>query len=234
MGLLSKAGNASVGASAVASTPLQSTSSTSSGSRSAAKRQKASTTKSSTLFKIDLSKLNFDGGVFWNRKLVASGADLNSGNITIDLQIAREIVWNLFENNFRIELLYLDRCIFPRIHMSMKEGEERDEMVYDCFHLGKPVSLDFDRSEQHEGLGAADYEARMEQVDNFRLLLSSWSGPLAEKLRRMSALTFSEGWDIESTLETVQAVERIAYLFYCQTFFAYFGRAPSLPHVRPG
>ena len=31
----------------------------------------------------------------------------------------------------------------------------------------------------------------------------------------------------------VREVERVAYLFYCQTFFDYFGRAPSIPRILP-
>jgi hypothetical protein len=84
-----------------------------------------------------------------------------------------------------------------------------------------------------EGLGAASWLDRMAYVEWFRQVVVGWpSSPIA--LRKMTAADLSPcGTRCHSEEQKVVAVERIAYPFYCQTFFNYFGRAATVPYHFP-
>ena len=88
-------------------------------------------------------------------------------------------------------------------------------------------------SVKDEGLAARRWEDRAEYVEAFRVLLASWPVPGAEVLGQMSA----GHWDKPSfsfrNQSAVEAVKRVAYRLYCQTFFEYTGRAPTIPCSLP-
>ena len=84
------------------------------------------------------------------------------------------------------------------------------------------------------GLGAHDWKIRARHVEAFRDLLSSWPGEPAQQLKRMSAGVWVLGGSgFQGTERQVLAVERVAFPFYCQTFFNYFGHAATIPHIMP-
>jgi hypothetical protein len=96
------------------------------------------------------------------------------------------------------------------------------------------------------GLEAKDFGERMLYVDKFCSLVSGWPGEVPARLKTMSTFigssapdrgdlddTFSNATHVQGTSSSVAAVEAVLYPYYCQTFFNYFGRAPSLPHVLP-
>jgi len=169
--------------------------------------------------------------VTWQGSVVVTETDLQTLQFNIPVSTIREILWDLSEHNFRLELLALDRCIWDRQRMSASGAERREEMIRNCFPQQSLVLLDLLRYDM--GLGARGFEDRYEYVEAFHEVLATWPGAGAESLRSMSAV-WREGQRVSGAeSDEVYAVERVAYRFYCQTFFDYFGRAPTVPHVLP-
>lgn len=162
---------------------------------------------------------------------------VNSGQFSLAWPIIREVVWEVNEHNFRLEVLALDRTLFPvrkpaRARPEDPEPEDRDCAVSDLFPNGLFILHRLPRTDQ--GLGAVDWQDRMEYVEAFRRLLITWGGDEAEVLKTMTACQRVRGKSTFTSDEaSVLAVERIAYPFYCQTFFNNFGRAASIPYPLP-
>ena len=71
--------------------------------------------------------------IYWQGNLILSAQSIAAGKLGVDKAIWREVVWDLYENNFRVELLALDCCIFPRKLMPEADASARDEMVLSVF-----------------------------------------------------------------------------------------------------
>ena len=176
-------------------------------------------------FQIKTSDLTSPSDVFWRGQLLLSKDALRNNKLVIDDQVYREVIWELFNNNFALELLATDRVCFPRHEMSEDEGMDCDARVVACFPEGILVGGDYPTLDK--GLGAAHWQDRCEYVEAFRLLLSSWGGETALALDGMFPIMHT------SSEEEVEEVEKIAYHFYCQKFFDFFGRAPCVPARLP-
>ena len=162
--------------------------------------------------------------IYWQRKLVLSARSIAAGKLTVEKKIWREVVWDLYENNFRVELLALDCCIFPRKLMPEVDASARDEMVLSVFPE-QSVFVYSKRTRLYHGLAGIEWQDRQEYVEAFRKLLSDWPGKEALALKQMR---------VDNNERSVIAVERLAYPFYCKTFFEFLGRAPTTPHRFPG
>ena len=66
----------------------------------------------------DSSVLKVPMDVYWGKQLVQSTQDICSGEIAILPLFAKEMVWDLFEHNFWMELLSLDRVLVLWKYMS--------------------------------------------------------------------------------------------------------------------
>jgi hypothetical protein len=163
--------------------------------------------------------------VFWRDELLFTRASLVSNKFSVVSSISREIVWELFNTNFALELLATDRVIHPREENDLHSALGRDALVADCIPDKVMIRLGFPTEDK--GLGALHWRERIECLEAFRVLLSSWTGNEATQLKVMAAVAES------SSEEYVAQVERLAYRFYCQTFFDYFGRAPCVPCQLP-
>jgi len=177
-------------------------------------------------FKLDTSLYTSLSDVFWRGRLLLTKDALRNNQITVRTSVAKEIIWELFNQNFALELLALDRVIFPRDNMTDEEGMERDAKVSACFPDGILVGMNYPIVDQ--GLGALRWRDRIEYVEAFRMLLSTWRGPMLSEdvALRLGGLPLVEA---TATEQHVEALEMVAYAFYCQTFFDHFGRAPCVP-----
>ncbi|KAF9231218.1 hypothetical protein BU15DRAFT_82677 [Melanogaster broomeanus] len=142
--------------------------------------------------------------------------------------LAKQILWELYELNFRYELYALDRVMAPELWASC--FTECRALLHSIF-LGDSGLLMWDDTlpKQSSGLGlwsTAWTDARP-SVDKFWELLSVWrdapsrlSAPLgdlvADPNNQAAHLTMQSAGD-----------------FYVQTFFDHFGRLPIVPHVFP-
>jgi hypothetical protein len=171
----------------------------------------------------NLPKFQGPVDLFWAGALLRRKDQILEGKINIEEGLAREIVWDAFEHCWRMELLSLDRTIWPRRNMTAAGRLEREAMVVDVFPRGLLIMHQV--SARDEGLGAKDWKNRRGYVEAFQLLLRDWPGAPA-------TLT-SMPLDSSSNAANLAAVEAVAYTFYCQTFWNYAGRAPSVPHILP-
>lgn len=180
---------------------------------------------------LDWSTLQGSAKIMWRDNVLCVVGENTLDGVSIPHKWVREIIWDLMEHNFRLELLALDRSVFPRHRMSAVGGAQRDLLVLACFPNQAYISLDYPAHD--EGLGAHRWEDRMEYVEAFRVLLKDWPGPAAIQLRNMRTIERHSGSTFTALEHEVVRVEEVAYPLYCQTFFDYLGRAPSVPHQLP-
>ena len=185
----------------------------------------------SALFSLDLQQIHGPVDIFWKGSVLIDAQAILARHFDVPQHVVKEIVWDLFEHNFRLEFLALDRCILPREYMSKRAAEEREAQLARCFPQRSFVVVDLPRHD--EGLGASAWADRVEYVEEFRKALSVWQGSSAKKLSEMTVLYRGTNGFQTVPEKDVREVERVAYLFYCQTFFDYFGRAPSIPRILP-
>ena len=185
------------------------------------KRRVETIERAAIKFQIDTSDLTVPSDVFWHGQVLFLKDVLRNNELTIDDKVSREIVWELFNNNFALELLATDRVRFPCHNLSEDEGMDCDAWVAACFPEGILVSVDYLMLDR--GLGAAHWRDRYEYVEAFHLLLLLWGWGIAMTLEEMLPLMHT------SSEREVEDVERLAYPFYCQKFFDFFGRAPCVP-----
>ena len=196
------------------------------------KRKKTGPNELNALFGIDFPQDLGPVDVYWQGSIIVDAAAIQTRSFLVPDAIARQVIWDLYEHNFRLEFLALDRCIQPRELMSKEAASERDDMVANCFPQHSFTLVDLPQHD--EGLGARLVETRSEWVDNFRMVMALWPGAEAARLAVMSAVRrLKTGTIDEAFPSSVEAVERIAYPFYCQMFFDYFGRAASVPRILP-
>ncbi|KAH9485338.1 hypothetical protein JR316_0002246 [Psilocybe cubensis] len=120
----------------------------------------------------------------WRDDDVGYAGSLDVESMVIKPSVPREVVWDLFEHNFRFELLALDRSIFPRHLVSDQLSLARDTLVTNCFPQNALITVQW--PERDEGLGARRYQDRVLYVESLRKLMSDWPGSVATALRRMS------------------------------------------------
>ncbi|KAK1234363.1 hypothetical protein PQX77_002437 [Marasmius sp. AFHP31] len=137
-----------------------------------------------------------------------------------DPRVVQEIVWELFELNFRFELHALNNKMRPADIPFSPE-------VQDCFSglsgIGNPTQIDFRRA--NSGLAAASIRHRGKYFHRLCLVMKDWAGGAKAE----SFVAGKEKWEEHSDAE-LEIMEQWATKFYCQTFFEHFGRPPILPH----
>jgi hypothetical protein len=135
-----------------------------------------------------------------------------------------EILWELYELNFRLELFSLDR----RASRDPLDSMMRIQRLRLCF----PGTSDFPFVKMpyvNAGLVANDWRERLPFILALVNVMSRWEGSQPKvfeyRLRRVEA--FSQDRALELELEMAR--------FYTQTFYNYFGRACLIPHciLRP-
>lgn len=177
------------------------------------------------LFDVNLTATVID--VHWNGGMVKTSDNLRQGQLELPPHILMQVAWDLYEQNFRLELLALDRSIFLRSKMTVDQEAARDILITDIFPDG--LFILYQLPSKDEGLGARDWKSRIVYVEAFRRLLMDWpASPDTDDIALLAEVKLA--YDGE---KRVRAVECAIFQFYCQTFFDYFGRAPCLPHHLP-
>jgi hypothetical protein len=150
--------------------------------------------------------------------VVWEGEDLTPGEMP-EKKVVSEILWELFELNFRIELFSLD----SRASLVGLDTQSRLERIQKCF-----VDVDFLRAHipsANRGLVADDWETRLPYVFALRDIMVSWVG-CRQFIKPLSPAELMGGF----SKMRFQEVEAEVTQFYTQSFFDYFGRAASIPH----
>lgn len=131
-----------------------------------------------------------------------------------------EILWELYELNFRVELFSLDRRASKN---PLVDAEISIQRLQRCF----PDTSEFPFVKipyVNVGLVANDWRERLPFILALVNVMSSWGGskPMVFQYRLHGVEQFSQDRALE--------LEREAAVFYTQTFYNYFGRASIIPH----
>jgi hypothetical protein len=179
-----------------------------------AKKRKAAASK---LFKAQLHEQPDVDSVFWREQQIMVG-NLES----LAPHTTAEILWDLFENNWRLELLALDRIVKPD-EWKGHSAFQRDQLLRSVFPDDSYVVNGI--PPKNVGLAADLAKDRRPYIEAFRTIVSSW--PVAP-----TALSTQPLFE-HSKVADIVYVERACILSYCQTFYDHFGRAPITPHRIP-
>ena len=134
--------------------------------------------------------------------------------------IIREIVWELFELNFRSELFALD----SRASTIPCTNEDRVDLVNQCFV--PTTGLYFIQiPEGNHGLVDDNWRSRRHYLLAMFRLMVAWEGRKPQIFGRLSG-----GDAADLGKEQMKEFEESIAQFYTQTFFDYFGRAALIPH----
>jgi len=151
----------------------------------------------------------------------------NNMIVDLDDNIVREIIWELFEHNFRYEIVALDMVAAPSKWAGEEAAVARKDEIRRVFGiLGKFVIWSDPFPRFNEGLQAEDISDRKFVLEDLRRIQKAWPDV---------SPTITKGCflDTPRTSEQLEAFEAEVVGFYCQTFFDFFGRPPIVPHRLP-
>ncbi|KAK1224749.1 hypothetical protein PQX77_012333 [Marasmius sp. AFHP31] len=142
--------------------------------------------------------------------------------------LVKQIVWELYELNFRFEFQALDRKCQGTMYITYGVGEASsfNPEIQACSAdpILNPSQVSVDKA--NRGLAAAELRHRGSYFRQMCQIMKNWGpgGAAAE-----SFLAGKEKLKHYTDDELV-AMEQWATKFYCQTFYEKFGRPPILPH----
>ncbi|KAK0477453.1 hypothetical protein IW261DRAFT_1338646 [Armillaria novae-zelandiae] len=128
----------------------------------------------------------------------------------IDVEDVHEILWELSELGFRLEILSVDSHL--RVIENDSALRKHEKHLGHCFprgHLQKPTS----------GLAECSWMRRAPYVCSLRRVMSKWRNcpqSIQDERERY-------------TEDMLISLQQDMALFYCKSFYAAFGRAPTLP-----
>jgi hypothetical protein len=131
-----------------------------------------------------------------------------------------KVLWDLNECNFRLEFFALD-CLASRHDLST---EDRLRRLCSCFDPVEFLPPSFPTS--NRGLVAQEWHWRIDPVIAFVKILSTWTD-LPRILETADLERFRR--HIPGDQRDFEDLEARAARFYCQSFFNFFDRAPSIP-----
>jgi hypothetical protein len=164
---------------------------------------------------LDISSASPD--VFWRETRLSAGT-------MPDIRITQEILWELYELNFRFELIALDkRAWLAPEGESAAEESTRQMWLMACFPNN---ALVVDVSHANRGLASPTLANRGLSLIAMKRLMKMWTGNVPAVIcdpPKNPAKGYS--------LEEFGVLEVAVASFYTQSFFNHFGRAAILPHT---
>ncbi|KAF9035469.1 hypothetical protein BJ165DRAFT_1409348 [Panaeolus papilionaceus] len=156
-----------------------------------------------------------------NRPFIVAGDRFESGALPPPSTI-RKFLFELYELNFRKELLLLHRTAHPKCsndaEKQVREFEVRSLFANMTYYL---PSLDPPNS----GLAADDIKSRLPSLLILAGLMNSWRG------EKPAILGIGRQHSIEGiTIQEAHQLEQAVASYYCQQFYNYFRRAALIPH----
>lgn len=155
--------------------------------------------------------------VFWKDKAydVVDGAVVG-----MELQVIKEIIWELAELNWRYELLALDKFAAPHMWREQETVGERTSAILAVF--APSSSFVFTHAPfptENSSIVAATPAARLQAFTALRRIISDWPG--------------CPNTIQDAVCNILPSLEGQTLLFYCQTFYEYFHHPPILPCMLP-
>ncbi|KAI0348998.1 hypothetical protein OH77DRAFT_1415706, partial [Trametes cingulata] len=144
---------------------------------------------------------------------------------TFDRSLCPQILWEICEVGFRIELLALDRLLVPLRDRLVTE-EHREDLIASVFPDRGIYGVNKLPEEACEGLSAQVPQRRAPYLESFRLVLRRWP---------RCPPSIHDGVPITTALprESIIHRERELVQYYVETFYRESGRAPIVPRAFP-
>ncbi|KAF9017369.1 hypothetical protein BDP27DRAFT_1378630 [Rhodocollybia butyracea] len=162
--------------------------------------------------RIDKGGSFMDAPVYWEGKLIGSDG-------LPDASVARAVLWELCELNFRHELEALDGVLDE----SKMAWTDRNTLVNQCWvGLVNQVNI----AEATQGLGATSVVDRAPFLQMLHKVMRTWEGVKPAELVE----AFPDTTSAHNYSTRLERVELNLALFYCESFLNVYGRAASVPH----
>ena len=172
------------------------------------------------MFRLYMPEAGFPDRVFWHER------ELQAGNMhALEPEVTAEILWDLFEHNFRFEVVALDRAQLESKWQDEDWARERDELLRSLFPGGIGYLVE-GRPTRNAGLAVEDWRERAPYLRIFCDIVNLWPNPP----KHLNALKAGPG---TIDYRDILTLEKVVVAFYCRTFHATFGRAPIAPHRLP-
>lgn len=145
--------------------------------------------------------------------------------VDLDPDIVKQIIWELFEHNFRFELASLDLAAAPSEYVNHESAVVRHDKIRNIWENHKLIIWDdpFPRSN-------TDFQG--ETISNRRLALGRLQFLMQSWVDVPSAVADGSFYGLGNDLKYTE-LEYCIVLFYCQSFYDFFGRPPIIPHRIP-
>jgi hypothetical protein len=149
----------------------------------------------------------------------------------IGRQLTGEIMWELYEVNFRFELLALDQAILPVLWEGARQANARMQALRAIFpSSGEDAGfLPAGIPGTNQGLAAERLHDRLPYLCALQGTLVAWQNVLNDTTVLNTPALAAD----RLTEADVLALEKRMAQFYCQAFFIYFRRGALLPHHLP-
>lgn len=171
------------------------------------------------MFKLYMPDTSFPDQLFWHER------ELQAGRMhSLEPEITAEILWDLFEHNFRFELVALDRAQLESRWRDEDWARDRDELLRSLFPGGVGYLVE-GRPTQNLGLAAENWKTRAPFLQIFRDIVRLWHN----SPKHLNSIKLGPSPDFRD----VARLENMLVTFYCRTFYATFSRAPIVPHRLP-
>jgi hypothetical protein len=160
------------------------------------------------------------GEPIWKQKTIAcTDSELPKDSVVT------EVMWELYELNFRFDLLMLDQILTGSLRWSVEKRLERQRKVERCFYEGDGVHYLLAHPVVpaiNTGLASDSTEVRHTYVVKLARLILDWNTPIPTTISSLVNKTLG--------LTDMRNFEVAVAEFYCQTFYNKIGRAPLTPH----
>lgn len=156
-----------------------------------------------------------------------NGAQIEvDGSGELNPKIVQEIIWELYEAKFRLEMFMVEWKMVPepvgnddQAEMAREIWYERELLVHRCWP-GQPHRPLYN----HPGFSKNHtHSSRIPFVKSLFNLVRGWPGPKPIELR--------QPFPAEDDLTAVWAVEEAVASYYIRVFLKCFQRPPTLPHI---
>ncbi|KAG7093912.1 hypothetical protein E1B28_007548 [Marasmius oreades] len=137
-------------------------------------------------------------------------------------EVAREILWELYELNFRQDLVALD----DQLDESGMSRTDRCAVVEACW-IGMRDHADLAKA--NDGFGSLEPQRRMKVLKGLHRLMTTWQGAKPAVLLSR----FPEDSDSHNLKTQLDRIERDLAYHYSRSFLEVFGRAASIPYRLP-
>ncbi|KIM72643.1 hypothetical protein PILCRDRAFT_93380 [Piloderma croceum F 1598] len=140
---------------------------------------------------------------------------------SLDDEVVREMLWELYELSFRLELRALDRGL--SMTQSLEDIDEWEEMVKRCFAGGDGLGFELTLPVipvSNAGLASNDLQERGPYIMALARLMTVGKPKAIEELAFVQELSSDKLAKLESAVATL----------YCRAFYDYHTRAPLTPH----